>query len=700
MEQGSGVRDQESGKARVVFHPALCCVVAAMMACCALPAPAHEKSMPMPDWAVNAAKTATPDDAKNAPAVILLDEYLITVDAQNHAVERERYAVRILTPQGRDYAHCTAYYDTDEKLHYFHAWTLGADGKQFQAKDEDFADQGLAESEVLQSTARLRTLNPPGADPGAVVACETETELRPYMDEETWAFQAPVPVVSEALELALPPGGHFADSWRGYPAIKPEETTDSHLRWEIHDMPALDLENVRSAPAWGALAARMSVMWGDMAVHGTAAQWRELGLWQAALEEHRADPTPEIAAKAKELTAGVPDFYAKLERITDYIQKNVRYFVIETGVGGWQAHWAADIYRNGYGDCKDKTTLLIAMLDAVGIRAYYLHVDTRRGVIDPDAPSLMGNHMITAIEIPAGVNDPRLVARVKMAQDPEGKTSPEDNESKDLLIFDPTDEWTPVGLIRSELQGAYGNISDGENSQVLRMPVLPPAAGGITRVGKFTLGVDGGISGEIDESRVGDAAERERAEIKYSDAHEIHDAMEQSLSGDLPELDFKGYEFSSVGDLEKPLGLTVKLAAANYAHPAGPLLLLRPRIVGSHVHAVPDVMAGRKRSYPIVLGAPGTWRDSFEIALPAGYTVDDAPEPVKMDVGFASYQSSVTARDGVLHYESEYVVRDVQIPAADAADFRRLELAILKNEKSSVVLKKQTIADSGQGPGK
>lgn len=645
-----------------------------------MPALAHEKSMPVPDWALAAAKAATPADAKDAPAVILFDEYLITVDAQNHAVERERYAVRILTPQGRDYAHCAAFYDVDEKLHYFHAWTIAADGKQFQAKDEDFADHGLADGADLQFTERERGLNPPGADPGAVVACETETELRPYMHEETWEFQTPVPVVSEALELALPPGGHYADSWRAYPAIKPSETAQSHLRWEIHDMPALDLENIRWAPAWRALAARMSVMWGDMAVpgstHGTAAQWRALGLWQEGLEEHRADPTPEIAARAKELVAGAPDFYTKLERITDYIQKNIRYFVIETGVGGWQAHWAADIYRNGYGDCKDKTTLLIAMLDAVGIRAYYLHVDSRRGVIDPDAPSLVGNHMIAAIEIPAGENDPRLMARVKTAQ------------GKNLLIFDPTDEWTPVGLIRAELQGAYGNIADGENSQVLRMPVLPPVSGGMTRTGKFMLDADGGIAGELEEISSGDAAERERAEIKYSDAHELHDAIEQRLSNDLPELNFKGYEFSSVSDLEKPLGLTVKLAAANYAHPAGSLLLLRPRIVGSHIHAVPDVMDGHKRLYPIVLGAPGTWRDSFDITLPPGYAVDDAPAPVKIDVGFASYQSSVTVRSGVLHYESEYVVRDVQIPPADAADFRRLELAILQNEKSSVVLKK------------
>ena len=92
-------------------------------------------------------------------------------------------------------------------------------------------------------------------------------------------------------------------------------------------MPALDLENIKSAPPWSALAARMSVKWGDSAVKGADGQWRQIGLWTEQLEQHRTDPTPEITAKTQELIAGAPDLYTKLSRITSYIQKNVRYFV-------------------------------------------------------------------------------------------------------------------------------------------------------------------------------------------------------------------------------------------------------------------------------------------------------------------------------------------------------------------------------------
>jgi hypothetical protein len=657
-------------------------VHAAFLLCCglllgSLTAAAKDKPQPAPQWAVDAAKTPTPAMAKDAPAVILFDEYLITVDAQNHAVEREREAIRILKPQGRSYTHCEAEYDIDEKLNYFRSWTIAADGRQLQAMETDFRDTGAYDGATLQYTDRLRTVNPPANDPGSVIVCETEEQLRPYMSEEEWHIQASIPVVSEAMELVLPPDGHFAEAWHGFSAVKPSELGSNHLRWEIKDMPALDLKDLHGTPPWRALAARMSLKWGELSVHGVDAQWRALGLWYDRLEVHRTDATSEIAAKARELTAGSTDNYTKLSRITDYIQKNIRYFIVAKGIGGWQSHYAAEIYRNRYGDCKDKTTLLISMLQAIGIRAYYLHVDSERGIIDPATPSLAGNHMITAIELPEGENDVRLMARAKAAN---GKT---------LLIFDPTDEVTPVGQIRGQLQGAYGNIANGMDSQVLQMPVLAPESAGTTRHGAFTLAADGALAGDVTEAMTGDDAARKRWSIKEKDSKELHDGIEKYLGSYLPGLSFKGFEFQQVDDLEKPLSLELHFGAAGYAHVSGPLLLLRLRILGSCSRDVPDVMEGKPRSYAIELGHPGRWRDSFDITLPTGYVVDETPDPVNLDLNFASYHSAVTAKGSMLHYEREYVVRQVEIPPTKADSFRQLESAILSDEKGAAVLRKQ-----------
>ncbi len=118
-------------------------------------AAAKEKEEPVPQWVLDAVKTPVPANAADASAVVVFDEYLVTVDLQNHAVERERFAVRILKPQGRRYSHCDVEYDADARLNYFHSWTIAQDGRQLQAKDTDFKDVGSYEGADLQSTGPL-----------------------------------------------------------------------------------------------------------------------------------------------------------------------------------------------------------------------------------------------------------------------------------------------------------------------------------------------------------------------------------------------------------------------------------------------------------------------------------------------------------------------------------------------------------------
>jgi hypothetical protein len=393
-------------------------------------------------------------------------------------------------------------------------------------------------------------------------------------------------------------------------------------------MPALDLRELKSGPPHRVLFARMSVHWDDAAAVGKDDQWRAIGQWVTKLQASRPDPSPEITAQTQSLIAGAPDFYTKLSRITEYIQKNIQYFIVERGIGGWQAHPASEIFRNRYGDCKDKTTILISMLQVAGIHAQYLSVDSHRGYVDPEAPSRYSNHMITAIEIPADVQDARLKAIVKA------------KDGKRYLIFDPTDERTPVGNLRSALQGSYGVLSAGPASQIIALPVLEPETNTAESKGAFTLAADGTLD---------------------------------------------SFQLVEPSALDKPIELHYKVTARQYSHQAGPLLLVRPRVVGSFAQPFDD----KPRIYPIDLEATGRWRDSFDIAIPAGYTIDETPDPVALDLDFVSYHSTVTAKGSVLHYEREYIVRQVEIPAARMDDFRRLESTILSDEKNAAVLKKQ-----------
>jgi len=153
----------------------------------------------------------------------------------------------------------------------------------------------------------------------------------------------------------------------------------------------------------------------------------------------------------------------------------------------------------------------------------------------------------------------------------------------------------------------------------------------------------------------------------------------------LPGVTLDAFQFTEPPALDKPLEFHYKVTAHQYSHQAGPLLLVRPRVVGSYARPFDD----KPRTYPIDLEATGRWRDSFDIAIPPDYVVDETPDPVDVDLDFASYHSKIAANGNTLHYEREYVVRQVEIPAAKAADFRHLENAILTDEKGTAVLKKQ-----------
>jgi len=117
----------------------------------------------------------------------------------------------------------------------------------------------------------------------------------------------------------------------------------------------------------------------------------------------------------------------------------------------------------------------------------------------------------------------------------------------------------------------------------------------------------------------------------------------------------------------------------------GQLLLVRPRVLGSEAPAVDH----EARKVPIDLRETMQAKDEYDIELPQGYAVDELPEAVKLDLGFASYESSSQVKGNILHYSRTYTVRQVLLPVEKYADLQKLSSTINTDEQSRAVLKKQ-----------
>jgi hypothetical protein len=343
------------------------------------------------------------------------------------------------------------------------------------------------------------------------------------------------------------------------------------------------------------------------------------------------------------------------------------------GIGGYQPHFAGDIFHNRYGDCKDKATLLSAMLSSVGVHSTLVMVDHRRGVIDPDAPSIVGDHMIAAIEIPKGYSSPKLRSVIT------AKTG------RRYLIFDPTWDKTAFGQLEYNLQGGYGVLMAGADSQIVRFPLLAPDLNTIQRTASFKLQPDGSLRGTVTEKRFGDVSEQRRAIYTANDVKAQTQFLDRVLGQDFTTFTVSGFKVENAEALNKDLTTSYSLTADHFAKSTGPLLMVRPRVLGSEALEADH----KPRLVPINLKETMQEKDDYTIELPPGYTVDELPDPVNLDLGFASYESSSNVKDNVLHYTRTYTVREVTLPAEKYGDVQKLAGVIAADEQTRAVLKKQ-----------
>src|ERR1700730_12069919 len=131
----------------------------------------------------------------------------------------------------------------------------------------------------------------------------------------------------------------------------------------------------------------------------TFKSWEEVGRWYASLEKDRRMPSPEVRAKAEDLTKGLNGDLHKTQGLYDFVAKNFRYVSLSLGVGRYQPHLAADVLHDQYGDCKDKHTLLEPLLEAEGMHASSVLINSRRK-LDPDVPSpSQFDHVITLLPL-------------------------------------------------------------------------------------------------------------------------------------------------------------------------------------------------------------------------------------------------------------------------------------------------------------
>jgi hypothetical protein len=400
-----------------------------------------------------------------------------------------------------------------------------------------------------------------------------------------------------------------------------------------------------------------------------------MGAWYENLTHGRTDASPEIKQKVAALTGTANSQIDKMRAIANFVQHEIRYVAIELGIGGWQPHPASDVFVHRYGDCKDKATLMSAMLREIGVESYYVSINTERGAVTATTPAHLGfNHVILAIKVPENVNDSALMA------------SMQDAKIGKILFFDPTNEYTPFGQIGGYLQSNYGLMVTPQGGELLELPKQAASTNSIVRSGTLTLDANGKLTGSVHEMRLGDRAAAERMRLHgVSKNDDRIKPIESLLASSMSNFRITKATVSNLTQAEQPFGFDYTFEAENYAKNAGNLLLVRPRVVGSKARATLETKD--PRIFPIEFEGPARDTDRFEIALPKGYEVEELPPPVDADYGFASYHAKTEVKGDVIAYQRTFEIKELSVPAAKADDLKRFYRIISSDERNTVVLR-------------
>lgn len=623
----------------------------------------------VPDWVRQAAAQNVTVYDPETNAVVLLDDTAITLSKPGEYVEHQRRVVRILRPEGRANGQLLVYLTADSHLLSLHAWSIAKDGHEYELKEKDFNEVSPYTDE-LYSDLRYRLVNAPAAEPGAVVALEYEVRRKAWLNQYDWGGQERIPIHLTRLTLNLPPGWEYKTSTDENQPLALTQPGPNSWQWAATDVPAIETEPLM--PSFRALSRRLAVTYFGPGQNANSATWEGLGHWYNGLTAGRRDSSPNILEKVQELTAGKTDFDGKAQALAHFMQSDIRYVAIEIGVGGFQPHFAREVFHARYGDCKDKVTLLSTMLKEVGILSDYVLIDSQHDVVKAAIPSSIFNHAILAIELP----DPQTAAKYRSVVVGSGGQS--------YLIFDPTDPYTPLGSLRADLQHTYALLVTPSGGELIQTSMFSPDTNVLARNGQFSIASDGKLEGVVTEKRSGDHASWERHALMSASQQQRSQHFEKRLNRSLQGFTLQSADVQHLDQNQQDLSLTLRFTAPQYGQVRGPLMLVRPRVLGEESFAIDR----KPRKYAVLLGGASRVTDTYEMEIPSDYAVDDTPEPARLDVGFASYQSKIDVTGSKVRYWRELIVRDYQVAPEHIADLRKLEALIGADENAAIVLKR------------
>lgn len=570
-----------------------------------------------------------PTRVRGAPFVVLLDEGTFRVERDGTWRNDVRQVMQVLDANGvRTMAErALTFSRSHQRLTVRWVRVLRPNGEVIsdRAAQEQDADVPAAMNNPVYQDQRVRRLSLAGVAPGTIVdiafTLEEQAPQRAGDYLHRWALNGLFPVRRSLFTLDVPAGYAPTIVERNLVAPRQDDTVDGRRRFRWTSIDQVPLRAEPFAADSNGVAQTVTV--------SAPGDWNGLAAWYNGLSRERYEVSAAVGRVADSVVAaaGPRSRADSLRAWHRWVAQDIRYVSVALGIGGYQPRTPDEVLRTGFGDCKDKTTLFVALLRRAGIEAEPV-VLALSGRPDPASPSIFQfNHVIAAVRDGAAWRYTDLTAD----------------------IF-------PYGEIPESYQGAFAvRVTSGGTAAPVTLPSTAPASNHARQQVVARIDANGAMIGTVQEEAQGSAAPTLRALLAAAADQNRRTAairaLAQRLAGNeaAAAVMIDSLEGSHGRDLATSPRLRYRMRVPDVVRTVSGVRLLR----------LPAAMRGPARQLRTMLGQidstrprllpidaarvipPASATIEWRVTLPDGWTVD-LPTNVNTTSFFGRYRSTWT----------------------------------------------------------
>jgi len=599
----------------------------------------------------------------DADAIILLNKFSHEVLESGRSRYTVHQVVKIFTERGiQSYGEAIMPFKSrSQNIEVNIARTILPDGAVVEAPDESFHDvtpPGLLEYNLF-SDMMWKVVAMPSLQLGAIIEYQiTVEDAAEPVSDKIWfwggmAFQTTEPILQSKYALRVPKD--FTFKWKTYnaeiePIILHNETNTTYL-WVYGETEAIQLElNMASLAD---IVPRLS--------YSSVQSWDDVASWYNELAVECYNTDEMIESTVAELIANAKTDEEKIEAIYYFVASQIRYVGVEYGKGAYQPNYAQDVFRNRFGDCKDKATLMIAMLELAGVEAYPVMISPAPfDRIDLELPSPgQFSHVIAALPTSEG----------------------------DYIWLDPTSETCSYGDLPVSDQGRKAFVITKEGGKFADTPTYPSSANKLTLSSEISLNPDGSIYGKEQTQTSGQHNLEYRLLYKSLKPNETRDFFASMLNHQFPAAKIENLNISDLNDMDTPVETSIEFSSSQYG------MLLEDKLFfplpNDNLSDYAILVGPPERKYDLDLGYQRQLAKTVSISIPEGYTVPSLPPDVELNEDFGSFKRSYRFENNTVKYEMDFTIRQSIVPPKKYRELKRFFETVAREDRAQIVLERK-----------